>query len=119
MTAHSLTQWDLLYDSPLDEQETTVIGEEPKERSAFNKGVDNFFRHLIFSGEFLLGKEDNFRLRFAYNHQRRKEMSVTSIRSFAGFSAGAGLRIKGFFIDFGLSFIDPECNSPTSLQKSF
>ena len=103
VTAHSLTKWDLLYDSPLDEEQTTVIGEEPRERSGFNRGIDNFFRHLIFSGEFLLGKEDNFRLRFAYDHQLRKELSVNSLRSFAGFSGGVGLRIKGFFIDFGLS----------------
>lgn len=102
VTAHSLQQWDLLYDSPLDDEEVSqLFGEEPAEQSAFAREVDNFFMHLIFSGEFLLGKSENLRLRIGYNHQRKKELSVNSLRSLAGFSAGVGIKVNKFFIDYG------------------
>jgi hypothetical protein len=103
MTAHSLNKWNLLYDSPLTGPETTVIGEEPKEKSQFSQELDNAVRHLIFGGEFLLGKQENLHLRLGYNHQRRKELSVSSLRSFAGFSLGLGIRIKQFSIDYGFA----------------
>jgi len=103
ITAHDLHRWDLLYDSPLAEAETTIIGEAPREQSSFSKNLDNVFRHLIFGGEFLLGKQENIRLRFGYNHQRRKELSVNNLRSFAGFSLGVGIRIKQFTVDYGFA----------------
>jgi hypothetical protein len=80
-----------------------VIGEEPKEKSQFSQELDNAVRHLIFGGEFLLGKQENLHLRLGYNHQRRKELSVSSLRSFAGFSLGLGIRIKQFSIDYGFA----------------
>ena len=101
--AHNLHRWDLMYDSPFDESETTVIGEAPREQSRFNRNLDNAFRHLIFGGEFLLGKQENLHLRFGYNHRRRKELSVSTLRSFAGFSLGVGIRIKQFSIDYSFA----------------
>jgi len=99
--AHSLNRWNLRYDSPLDQDDTILIGEEPKEESDFSKGLDNLFRHFIFSGEFLIGKNEVVKLRLAYNHQRRKELMVSSLRSLAGFSGGVGIKIKRFAIDYG------------------
>jgi hypothetical protein len=101
ITAHSLNQWNLRYESPLSDDGAILIGEDPQEKSGFNKGVDNFFRHMIFSGEFLLGKTEVIKLRVGYNHQRRKELTVGSLRSLAGFSGGVGIRIKQFSIDYG------------------
>lgn len=103
VTAHNLQRWDMLYDSPLADDETTVIGEAPREQSSFSRNLDNVFRHLIFGGEFLLGKKENLHLRFGYNHQRRKELSVSNLRSFGGFSFGAGIRIKQFSIDYSIA----------------
>lgn len=103
VTAHNLQRWDLMYDSPLAEAEATVIGGEPRTQSRFSRNLDNAFRHLIFGGEFLLGKQENLRLRFGYNHRRRQEMTVSSLRSFAGFSLGAGIRIKQFSIDYSFA----------------
>ena len=103
ITGHNLHRWDLLYDSPLEEAETSVIGEAPREQSGFSRNLDNTFRHLIFGGEFLLGKNENLHLRFGYNHQRRKELSVSNLRSFAGFSLGIGIRIKQFSIDYSFA----------------
>ena len=55
-----------------------------------------------FSGEFLFGKKENFRLRFAYNHFRKQDLSVNGLRSLAGFSGGIGFKIKRFRFSYGL-----------------
>ena len=81
-----------------------IGGGEPEERSQFSINVDNFFRHLVFGGEFLFGKKDNFRVRVGYSHFQRKELSVSGFRSLAGFSFGLGLKISKFRIDYGRAF---------------
>ena len=48
------------------------------------------------------GKKENFRLRFAYNHFRKKDLSVRNIRSLAGFSGGFGFKIKRFRFSYGI-----------------
>lgn len=98
--AHSLQRWDLKYDSPLN-QEVDIFG-EVIEQSKFTKELDNFFRHFIFSGEFLIGKNQNLRMRIGYNHQRRKELSVSTFRSLGGFSFGFGLKVSKFRLDYGV-----------------
>ena len=99
---HNLHQWNILFDDPNAQDNTVFFGEETG--ATGNDFIDNFFRHLIFSGEFLFGKRDNFRIRFAYNHLKRKELTVRSLRSFHGFSLGAGLKINRFRIEYGRSF---------------
>jgi len=102
--AHQLQQWSIRYDDPNRQDDETIFGEAPSEPSAFNQGVDNFFRHFIFNGEFLLGKTQGFKIRFGYNHLRRRELSLSNFRSLAGFSGGIGLRVKGFDIDYGVGY---------------
>ena len=102
--AHQLQQWSVRYDDPNAAETETLFGEPLSEPSAFNDGLDNFFRHFIFNGEFLLGKTQGLKLRFGYNHLRRKELSLSNFRSLAGFSVGFGLRIKGIDIDYGLGY---------------
>ncbi len=100
--AHNLQRWNILYDDP-NKEETTFFGDQ---QPSDNKGkdiVDNLFRHIIFNGEFILGKKDNFRIRIGYNHLRRSEMKVASLRSIAGFSGGIGLKINRFKISYGRS----------------
>lgn len=99
---HNLQQWNILYDDPNSTEDTFFFGEQTNTTN--NDFIDNFFRHLIFSGEFLFGKRDNFRVRFAYNHLKRKELTVRSLRSFHGFSMGVGLKISRFRIEYGRSF---------------
>lgn len=102
--AHQLQQWSVRYDDPNNMDTETLFGEPVAEPSEFSNGVDNFFRHFIFNGEFLLGKRQGLKLRFGYNHLRRKELSLSNFRSLAGFSIGFGLRIKGLDIDYGLGY---------------
>lgn len=100
---HHLNRWDL-GDQEDVVSEVLFIGEETQERSALSKSVDNAFRHLIINGEFLLGKNENLKLRFGYNHQRRKELAVSSLRSLGGFSLGVGFKVKRFVLDYGLGY---------------
>jgi hypothetical protein len=101
-----LQQWDIRYNDPdRVEEENSFFGDlEPTEESKFSQEVDNFFRHFVFNGEFLFGKTESFRIRFGYNHLRRQELSVESLRSLAGFSLGFGVKISRFQIDFGHAF---------------
>ncbi|NNF35815.1 MAG: type IX secretion system protein PorQ [Saprospiraceae bacterium] len=97
---HQLNQWNLLYDSELN-RETDIFG-NVIESSAFSQEIDNFFRHVIFNGELLLGQAETFRLRFGYNHRIRKELSVSGFRSLAGFSFGFGVKVSKFRLDYGV-----------------
>ncbi len=100
-TAHHLERWNIRYDDPDLATPGFLSDEEVQGPSAFAVGVDNFFRHMVFSGEILIGKRENLRIRFAYNHFRKKEMSINNLRSLAGFSGGFGLRISRFRLDYG------------------
>lgn len=99
IAAVDLLRWNLRYVNPLD-NEVTLLGEQATEPSSFSKGIDNVFRHIRFGGEIALGKKENFRVRIGYNHQTRKEMTLQNIRSTAGFSFGAGVRVAKFRIDY-------------------
>ncbi len=102
IVAHHLHSWDIRYNDPDAERDDVLLfgGEQPKENKA-SAAIDNFFRHLIFNGEFLLGRNEGFRLRFGYNHLRKRELSVRNYRSLAGFSGGVGVKISRFRVDFG------------------
>lgn len=100
--AHHLYTWDIRYNDPNGEtDEVLLFGETNTKSSKGNGAVDILFRHLIFNGEFLLGRNELFRLRFGYNHLLKKELSVRNYRSLAGFSGGVGIRISRFRVDVG------------------
>jgi hypothetical protein len=100
--AQHLQQWNIRYDDPnaVQEEFLSFDGSEPESKKG-NAAIDNFFRHFIFNGEFLLGRNEVFRIRFGYNHLRKRELSVQNYRSLAGFSGGLGVKINRFRIDAG------------------
>lgn len=102
---HHLHKWDVRYDDPLLREQGILGVNVPIEDSKPTAGqvVDNIFRHLIFNIELLLGKKEVFRLRAGYDRMRQGEMAVSGIRSLAGFSAGFGIKIYKFNIDYGFS----------------
>lgn len=104
VTMHDLQRWNLVYDDPNQVQETTFLGQAIPEKSRFSVFSDNLFRHLIFSGEFLFTKSEQFSVRMGYNHLRRKELSINQFNSFSGFSMGFGVKIKRFRLDYGREF---------------
>ena len=97
---HHLQRWNILYDDP-NEENSSIFFEENTEDSKFSIFSDNLFRHIIFNGEFLLGKKGNFRLRAGYNHLRRQELRVSNFRGLGGFSAGVGIKVNRFRFDYG------------------
>ena len=100
--AHHLHQWDIRYKDPnLQGDEVLLFGDEQPQESKATATIDNFFRHMIFNGEFLLGKNEGFRIRLGYNHLLKRELTVSNYRSLAGFSGGIGVKISRFRIDFG------------------
>jgi len=100
----NLQRWNVLYDDPNAVDDNTLFGNTtPTERSKTSIYFDNLFRHFIFSGEFYIGKKENLRLRIAYNHAVKQELSVSTFRSLAGFSGGFGFKINRFRLDYGRS----------------
>jgi hypothetical protein len=95
ITAHDLQVWNLKF--PEEEEQTILLGTTKKK----NKGteiIDNVFRHFTIGAEVQAGKP--VRLRFGYNHMRRQELGVGKKKGFAGISAGFGLNIKQFALDY-------------------
>jgi hypothetical protein len=100
---HNLQQANIRYDDPSIISSDDVIFQDSTSFKEKKFIGDKIFRHVIVSGEFYFGK--SLRARFAYNHLRRKEMSVETARGLVGFSLGAGIRIKQFYIDYSHAFM--------------
>ena len=103
ITGQQLQKWYIRYDDPDRDRQVNFIG-EVQEISGFSRNLDNFFRHFVFSGEFLIGANEQFRLRMAYNHLRKQEMRLTNFRSLAGFSFGFGFNVKKIRFDYGVGY---------------
>jgi Uncharacterised protein family (UPF0164) len=101
--AHHLNRGNARYDDPDRSEQVDIFGQEISENK-FKNSVDNVFSHLIFNGEFMLGKNQNLRLRFGYNHQRRRELSLPAFRSLAGFGLGFGIKVSYFKLDYGVGY---------------
>ncbi len=100
-TFNHVEQWDITYKDPNAKEDIIIIGEAPKKDNRFGREVDNFFRHVVFSGEFLLGRFEQVRLRVGYNHLVHQEFAVKNVRGLSGFTGGIGIKIKRFRIDYG------------------
>ena len=97
-----IQHWNKLYDDPLDlaGYYDPITGEynEPSKASKF---FTNLGCHLLVGAELAIGK--HLYLRAAYNYEAHHTMSVPEKRSLVGFSAGIGLKIKAFQIDYARS----------------
>ena len=95
---HNMQTWYLNYEwTSLDKSPTTgdIIPHDVK-------WYDMMFRHTIWSLE-IVPKSEKFYLALSYNHRRRAELNLIDQRSLAGFSLGAGVRIKQVRIAFAIS----------------
>lgn len=99
---HHLHEPYIRYDDPATDITVDISGETTV-KSNFSKNIDNLFRHLIFNGEFLIGKREQVRLRLGYDHLRKREMKVESNCNQCGFSMGVGFNIKAIKLDYGIS----------------
>lgn len=94
VTMQNLQKWDLANPDPGDEDEMSVFERD----ESFGKQI---MRHTILGLEILPSK--NFIIRAGYNYQRRQELKFDDKASVVGFSAGFGLKIKRFRLDYGIS----------------
>jgi hypothetical protein len=95
---HNLQTWNLHYEwTSLDKSPTTgdIIPHDVK-------WYDMLFRHTIWSIE-IVPKSERFYIALSYNHRRRAELNLIDQRSLAGFSLGAGVRIKQARLGFAMS----------------
>ena len=95
---HNLQTWYLHY-------EWTSLDKDPVKGEIIPHDIpwyDMLFRHTIFSLE-VVPKSERFYIALSYNHRRRAELNLTDQRSLAGFSIGAGVRIKQARIGFAMS----------------
>ena len=97
-----IQHWNKIYDDPLDlaGYYDPVTGEY-KGPSKAAKFFANLGCHLVVGGELALGK--NLFLRASYDYETHRNMGVPEKRSLVGFSAGFGVKIKAFQIDYALS----------------
>lgn len=94
--AHHLNIPDFTYKSPLAlRQRNLSTGQQIEEKVPITEKI---FRHFIFSGELVFSP--NFQLRFGYNHQRRKEMTLEGSKGLVGFTFGAGVKVSRFRINY-------------------
>lgn len=70
---------------------------------------DKIMRHLIIGTEMVFSK--NFNIRLAYNHQRRKEMSLPDSKGFTGFSWGFSLKLLKMNVSYGNAGFFPKRGS--------
>jgi hypothetical protein len=91
-----LNHWDLGNPEPDPNDEENIDFFEREE--SFGKQI---MRHLVFGVELL--PSENFIIRAGYNYQRRQELKFSERASMVGFSAGFGLKIKRFRLDYAIS----------------
>lgn len=120
--AHHLHQWDIVYDDPDRRQVDNIFGTaQPTDNTGF---IEDLFRHLVFSGEMYIGKNENVKLRLAYNHLRAKELKLDDFRTLAGFSFGLGIKLGKIQVDYGFGKFHTEAAAShftlsTNLDKLF
>ena len=93
VTANHLNKWNLSY---LNRQNDEALNIEQSEGF-----VSLLMRHLVLGAEIL--PEKHVSLRFGYNFQRQKELAVDSRPGLVGFSAGLGVKITQFTINYGIA----------------
>lgn len=94
-----LQQWDLRYESSLDEDDFFEPSPEDEPSQKLENFADNLMRHIIFGLEFMPG--DNFYVSLGYNYRRRQELKISSLPGMVGFSWGFGFRLSKFHFSYG------------------
>ena len=99
---HDIQQWTMVSDEMyhLEENYDPITGlvTEPSNTVKF---FNNLGCHLVLGGEFEIGK--SLVLRASYNYESHFKMDVPKARSLVGLSAGFGVKIKAFQIDYAYS----------------
>lgn len=107
ITIDNLQQWQLAKSNPSNTL-IDINGNETKESISF---IDNAFRHVVLGAE--LFPDKNFNLRVGYNFRKSKEFSLLNTRTFAGLTAGFGLKMNKIKLNYAFSKYHPVSNTHT------
>mgnify|MGYP001942610551 FL=1 len=103
----NLQQFDLSFENP-NRGEQDLDGSVTQENiSVFNK----FLQHVVIGGELFHGKALNLRL--GYNFRRGHELKIVDSRVFAGLTAGFGLKLNKFRINYAFQKFSAAANVHT------
>lgn len=90
----NLQQWDVSFSNP-NRSEIDLENNVTQEKVSF---ANNVMRHVVFGVE--LFPKKNFNIRLGYNFRNGEEMRILEQRHFAGLTAGFGLQVKRFKIEY-------------------
>jgi len=107
LTINSLQQWNIAVPNPSDSQ-TDLEGNVSSNSVSF---FDNAIRHFVIGGEFFPDKA--FNIRFGYNFRRAAELKLSETRTFAGITAGFGLKMGRLKFDYAFTKYHPADNTST------
>jgi hypothetical protein len=107
LTIDNLQQWNISVNNPSNAT-TDIDGNISDEEISF---FENSFRHVTIGAE--LFSEGAFNLRFGYNFRRANELRLIDKRTFAGFTAGFGLKMNKLKFNYAFSKYHPASNANT------
>ncbi|MDO9261397.1 MAG: type IX secretion system protein PorQ [Flavobacteriaceae bacterium] len=107
LTIDNLQQWQIAKSNPSQ----TVIGFNGNETVEKVTFLDNAFRHFVIGAE--LFPKKNFNIRMGYNFRKSKEFSLLNTRTFAGLTAGFGIKMNKIKLNYSFSKYHPVSNTHT------
>lgn len=107
VTLDNFQEWNIAESNPSNSI-TDINGNVTEENISF---IDNAFRHLSIGVE--LFTKGAFNLRLGYNFRRAKELQLIDKRTFSGFTAGFGLKMKRLKFSYAFSKYHPASNTNT------
>lgn len=107
LTVDNLQIWNVAQPNPSNAT-TGIDGTVTQEKISI---FDNAMRHMVIGAEFF--PEGAFNLRLGYNFRRAKELKLDGIRTFAGFSAGFGLKMNRMKLNYAFTKYHPAENTST------
>ncbi len=102
-----LQRWKIAVPNPSDSKTTLDGRTTPVSISVF----DNALRHFTLGAE--LFPNSGFNIRLGYNFRRGKELKLTERRTFAGITAGFGLKTGRFKFNYAFTKYHPVSNTST------
>ncbi len=93
ITADHLNRWDLSYSNLSPDLVSNTVSNE--------NFTSLLMRHLILGTE--ISPDPHIVLRFGYTYQRRKELALDSRPGMVGYSAGLGIKLGKFNLNYGIA----------------
>lgn len=97
LTLENLQQWNVAFTNPVH-AEQGLDGSSNNKKPSF---INNALRHVIVGAE--LFPQKSFNIRVGYNFRRSQELILEDQRTFAGLSAGVGIKMGNLRFNYSYS----------------